>query len=331
MNALTKIGSGIGKSLMRCKPIAKAVMKVSKNKPEILAATGGVMIVAAFGWAIYEAVMIKPVLDSTAAEVEEIETVYKDRDKMDVSDDQKAVVERSYKKELTKARVHGVLKVGRKFVGPCIVLAVGMTCTTQGFKILRARNLFLGGALKSTEEAYKFYRNNVKEELGDEADKKFARGIIGEQEIEETKKDAAGNDVQVKTKVPVVKDRKNPWRFEFSEEWFSTFRENTDMNLFFLKMEQDWWQHVFTRDGSVTIYEILKHMQYNFDLAKSSMTKKQYVEFMNFIRNYGWWKDSKGDGFIDFGIYRAINEPAIARKTDVVFIEFNCDGNLQTM
>ena len=329
---ISKVFNRVGKNMMKCKPIAKAMTKINKNKPEILAVGGGICIIAAFGWAIYEAVTMKDILVESSNKVKGIE-IARDAELAaeDITEEKKAAVIKRSNKDLMAARIDGAVGVAKKIVGPSILLGVGMKMGTDGFRILRARNLILGGALKSTEDILKFYRSNVREQLGDDADKKFLRGVTGEQTIEEVKTDAAGNETTVKTTVPVVKNSNNPWRFQFNEDNFDSWQEDTDLNLFYLKCEQDWWNHEYQNNDIVTLYEILKHMRFKFDKVKAKMSKKEYREFLDFLRNYGWWKGSKGDGFVDFGIYRAINEAAVRRTSDVIFVEFNCDGCLQTM
>lgn len=320
------------KSLMRCKPIVKITRKISKNKPEIMAVSGGVMILAAFGWAIYEAVGLKDTLIETSDKVQAVEDGYSQKLQKEMPDEQRKDVEKQYKKDLTAARIEGAWLVGKRFVGPTVTLIIGMGLGTKGFKILRARNVFLGTALKSTEEAYKFYRNNVREDLGADADLKYARGIIGEKEISKTVIDENGKEVTVSEKVPIAKKQDNPWRFEFSDTWFRTYTGNTDSDLFFIKCEQEWWNHELNNTSTgvagISMYDILHHMGYKFEVNKEGMTPKQFREFIDFLRSYGWRKGSKGDGYIDLGIYRAINEPAIRRMSDVVWVEMNCDGPL---
>lgn len=323
MNGLAKIGTKMSRTLLRCKPVAKAVAKVNKNKPEILAVCGGAAILVAFGWAIYEAIGVKDVMEETNTEIEEINERYSKK-----PEPEQAALEKQHTKELKAAKIKGVWRVTKKFVGPGATLIVGMGLGAKSIKIFRARNIFLSGALKGTQEAYKFYRQNVREDLGEEADKKYARGIIGEKEIEEKITDADGKEKTVKTKIPVVKENDNPWRFEFCEDLFRTWKPSTEQNLFILHCEQEWWKHEFERTEEVSMYEVLKHLGYKFEVRKAGMTKAQYRDFMNFVRNYGWKKGSGGDEFIDFGIYRAINEPAIRGMSDVVWLEFNCDGNL---
>lgn len=323
MTGLAKIGTKMSRTLLRYKPIAKAVAKVNKNKPEILAVGGGVAILVAFGWAIYEAINVKDIMDENNSEIEAIEQKYAEK-----PEEERAAVEKEHKRELKAVKMKGVWRVAKKFAGPTATLAAGMCMGAKSIKIFRARNIFLASVLKGREEFIKFYRNNVKEDLGEEADKKYARGVIGEKEVEEKVIGSDGQEKTVKAKVPIVKENDSPWRFEFCEDLFSTWQASVEKNLFMLHCEQEWWKHEFERNGEVSMYEILKHLGYRFDVRRQGMTPKQYREFMNFIRNYGWRKGSGGDEFIDFGIYRAINEPAVRGMSDVVWIEFNCDGDL---
>lgn len=331
MTGLAKISARAVKVLKRCKPVAKVAAKVSKNKPEILAVGGGIAILAAFGWAIYEAVTMKDVLDETSNDVKAVEADY-EAAKTGLTEGSEALrsVDNEYRKKIAVAKGKAVLRVSKKLAGPTVLLFVGLAGGAKGIKILRMRNIFLGTAVKGLQESYKFYRNNVREDLGEEADFKYAHGIVGEKTIERVEEDKNGNEIKTSYKVPIVKNEpNNPWRFEFSETWFNTYQENSDLNLFYLKCQQDWWNHELNnpdRSQHVSIYDVLTGLRFKFEVMKAGMTKKQYVDWMYFIRNTGWWVGSNGDGFIDFGLYRAINEAAIKRESDVVFIEFNCDG-----
>jgi hypothetical protein len=99
-----------------------------------------------------------------------------------------------------------------------------------------------------------------------------------------------------------------------------------------LKTAEDYWRHVYEnrKETGVSMYDILTYLDYKFEVDKDGMTKKQYRDWITFLRNHGW-KDGEGDDFVDFGLYRGINEPALQRKSDIVFIEFNCAGDLREM
>lgn len=340
MNGIGRLIGKIGREMMKCKPLAKVVVKASKNKPEIMAITGAAAVVTGFVLAIRGGTKVKETMAVTAEKVEATEAMQKDRreNQYHTDDSGKLIGEQNEtalakieKKELAKVRAEGVWEVTKLFILPTGLLAFGMVLIGGGHHILRKRNVILASALKGTEEMFKFYRGNVIEAEGKEADLKYLRGVIDDKEVETIVVDEKGKETKIKKRMPVVKNHSNPWRFIFDENYFRTYEEDTDRNLFFLKCCQDWWNREYDRNGEVSMYEILKYLGYKFEVEKDGMTREQYRERMTFLRNYGWRKGCGGDDFIDFGLYRAINEPALTRKSDVVWIEFNCDGNLENL
>lgn len=331
MKPLTKIATKAAK----IKPVAKVLTKASKNKPELMAISGGALILYAFVKAIQGGMKVQAAMDETAANVEKLEASQAERREQmgeAITAEQETQLAMIEKKELKQARAEGTWKVVKLFILPSGLVIAGMVLIGGGFKILRTRNVVLASACEGYKKILDSYRKNVREKEGDEADRNYMRGVIDGEEVETVVMDENGNEKKVKKRLPVVKEQKgNPWRFEFSDTYFDSYEEDTDRNLFFLKCEEDWWNHQLERYGEVSMYEILKHLSYRFDVMKAGCKDaREYRDRMTFLRNYGWRKGC-GDGFVDFGLYRAINEAAIARKTDVVFIEFNCSGNLQNL
>ena len=340
MSGISRLTGKIGRQLMKCKPIAKIVVKASHNSPEILAITGTITVVTSFVLAIRAGTKVKETMATTADKVEATESRQKERREKELYTDEngklageqnETALAKLEKKELTKVRAEGIWQVTKLFILPTGLLAIGIFMIGGGHHILRKRNIVLASALKGTEEMFKFYRGNVIEAEGKEADLKYLRGVVDDKEVETYVVDENGKEKKVKRNVPVVKDHTNPWRFIFDDVHFNTYEDDTDRNLFFLKCSQEWWNNQFDRYGEINMYEILKYLGYKFEVDKDGMSRSQYRDRMTFLRNYGWRKGCGGDDFIDFGLYRAINEPAMTRKTDVVWIEFNCDGNLENL
>lgn len=332
MNGVMKLLGKTGRQMMKCKPIAKVVVKASQNKPELMAISGGLMVLTAFGLTIRSAMKLEKTMNASSEKAEAIETrKTQELTAEDLTEEQKTAIIKACDKDLAMARADGVWQVAKLFILPSGLLVAGLVLIGGGHHILRKRNVVLASALKATEETLKFYRGNVIADQGKEADLKYMRGIIDDKEVESVVVSEDGKEKKVKRRVPVVKGQKNPWRFEFSDTWFRSWEDDTDRNLFFLKCEQDWWNHELERNGEVSMYEVLKHLGYKFEVEKEGVTAKEYRDRMTFLRNYGWRKGCGGDDFIDFGLYRAINEAAISRRSDVVFIEFNCDGNLENL
>ena len=332
MNGFGRLLGKAGRQMMKCKPVAKVVVKISQNKPELMAITGGIAVLTAFGLTIRAAMKLEKTMNASSEKVEAVqERKTQELAVENLTEEDKAAIIRACDKDLAKARADGVWQVAKLFILPSGLLVAGLVLIGGGHRILRKRNVVLASALKATEETLKFYRGNVIADQGKEADLKYMRGIIGNEEVESVVVKDDGTEKKVRRKTPVVKGKGNPWRFEFSDTWFSSYEDDTETNLFFLQCEEKWWNHELERNGEVSMYEVLKHLGYRFEIEKEGVTNKEYRDRMTFLRNYGWRKGCGGDDFIDFGLYRAINEAAIARKSDVVWIEFNCDGNLENL
>ena len=339
MQPLAKITKTVSKRMIKIPAVAKIATKVSRNKPEMFAIAGGALIIWAFVEAVKGGTKLQAVMAETADNVETMEKGQKARRELNTDENGNLIfaggetaLAALEKKELAKVRTEGTWKVAKMFALPSGLLVIGMVLIGNGFKILRTRNVILASTVEGLKKTMEFYRKNVREDLGEEADLKYLRGVIDNKEVETVVVDEDGKESKVKKRLPVVKEQKgNPWRFEFSDTYFWSYEEDTDRNLFFLKCEEDWWNRELDRNEEVSMYEILKHLQFKFDVLKAQCgSAQEYRDKMTFLRNYGWRKGC-GDGFVDFGLYRAINEPAITRKSDVVFIEFNCSGNLQNL
>ena len=327
VKALAKVTSSIGRSLMRCKPVAKTVMSFSRHKPEIMSVTGGMLIIGAFGWAIYESITVRDVMDETAGEVKALEAEYAAK-----SPEEQAAGADVHKKALCKVRIKGAIKVGKRYIGPGLALAGGLVLKNGALGVMRGRYVVAAASAKSYKDILDFYRGNVVKEQGKDADERYMHGITGEQVVTDIHTDDTGNKSMVAQKVPVSEGMpKNPWRFEFSDTYFSTYMDDVDRNIHFINVEQEWWNHELGRYDFVSMYDVLKHLGFRFEVMRDGMTKKQYREWLEFVRQHGWWKGSGKDEVIDLGVYRSINEPAITRHSDILWIEMNCDGNLRDM
>lgn len=336
MNAIIKAVHKAGRSVLKLKPVAKVAVKVSKNKPEIMAYTGGAMIIFSFVMAIVAGTKVNKEMELSAAEVEELEKKQAEQLSVDnLTEEQKSAIIKACGKDLAKTRAKGVWRVTKLFILPGVGLVVGLTLFGGGFRILKKRNVVLGIAAEGYKKTLDFYRKNVIATEGEEADKKYMRGVVGEQSVTDIQKGEDGKEKKTTKKVQVVKDNKdhqNPWRFMFNDIYFRSYEDDPDRNLFFLKCAQDWWKHQYEERGEdgISMYDILFYLGYNFEVDKDGMTREQYRDWITFLRNYGWRKGC-GDDFIDFGLYRAINEAAVKCQSDMIWIEFNTAGNLQEL
>ena len=311
------------------KPAIKVCSKIKVNKPEVMMGAGVIMVIGSFVWIAINATKIPETANETAEKVSDIEDEY--TCKLEETDDQHFDdLITQQRKDLRKARVDGIIRMGKLILPPTITMLVGVSLGVKGHMVRKKEVIVLTTAAKSLQETFKYYRKNVVEKEGKEADLNYLRGVKGETEVTEVGQDAQGNDILVKRKVPVVDENRprNPWRFEFSPTFFASASGIPDRDISKLIQVQEYFNHVYhgpKKFGKISNYEILEYLQPIWEAIDADGT----VEM--FCRNYGYGHDVRGDDNIDLGVYRAINAPAISGTGDVVYIEFNSDGNLKNL
>ncbi len=322
-----KVVAKVGRKMT--KPAAKALAKVSKNKPEIFVGAGLLMVVGSFVWVVAEAMKAPEAMTESSDKVKAVEDKFsaiREEDETRTEAECKALAKQE-KKELAFARMDGVLVMSKLFGGPILLLLLGCGLIVRGHHLLRIRNAVLAATLKSTEQMFRFYRDTVIANEGEDADKKYMRGIVGETEVTTTEKDANGNDVSVTKKVPVLK-KGNPWRFEFSPTFFGRAQGIPEHDLNTLQQVERYFNHLYNgprKYEDISLFEVLMYLDPVWDAIDADGSIRQ------FARNYGWGHDARGDDFISLGIFEAINDAAIRGVGDAVFFECNCDGRLETL
>jgi hypothetical protein len=270
-------------------------------------------------------------MTESADKVKEIEDKYAaEREKPEVQDqteeEQKALA-KTERRGLAMARADGVVSMVKLFGGPVLLLVIGCGLIVKGHNILRARNAILAASLKSTEQLFRFYRQNVVAAEGAEADKRYMRGIVGEKEVMGIGLDDCGNEILKKEKVPVVR-KGNPWQFEFSPTFFYSATGIPDRDLLHLQNVEFYFNRLYKGEKKyedISMFEILDYLRPIWEAIDPDGS----VRTMS--RVYGWGHDRNGDDMIDLGVFRAANESAIKGVGDVVFMEFNCDGRLENL
>ena len=312
------------------KPVAKAVKTIGRNKPEIMVGAGIVAVVGSFVWVAVNATKTAEIANETVDKVHDIEDAYdheKSQDDADV-----VALDAEEKKELYKARFDGAVEMAKLFVPPAATMTAGLVLIFFGHRMRWKEVIVLSTEVKGLKEAFKFYRQNVIEKEGKEKDLEYLRGVVGEKEIQKIGQDECGNDVLKKEKVPVIKDHFSPWRFEYSPAFFDTASGNVDTDVIRLKNIQDKWDKRYNttwKYRKISMWDILNDLGAKWEAIEGSFPGcANYREAEVFARNYGWGHDIRGDGYIDLGIWRAINDGALVGRGECVYIEFNCDGNL---
>lgn len=305
------------------KTAGKTMWLLKKAKPQILVGGGIVVATGAFMLAIVNARKIDKTIEESNAKVDEIEQKKKDiENAANLDDAEKKTQMKAVEKELNKARSEAAWKMFVLLGVPVLGFAGGIAMTIGGHKILLARFGQLSASFAALQESYQRYRQMNIQEHGEECDRRYRYGIVDTIEGKSTVTDETGKEKTVKTQLPVVDGdaATDIYCFEFSQRTSRKCPRDPVSIISFLRTQEKYWNTFMQGTGKpVTLSMVLQDLGIDLDPDDPKM---------DYILIAGWRPNGDGDGHIDFGIMRAVNKPALNLESDVVYLNFNCDGNI---
>lgn len=302
----------------------KLIFKLSKNKPQIMVGAGAVITVGGFVWAVINARKLNELIDEGEAAIEDIQMRIDEAKNPENNLDEKqakttiTVLE----KDLTKAKADNIMRMFFLIGLPTITFAGGLSLMVGGHIILFKRFGAVSASLASLERIFERYRQMNIAEHGEECDRRYRYGIIGEADTETAITDPEGKEKNVQCKVPVV-DKRNVaslYTFIFSEETSRKCPRDPVSTISFLRCQEKYWNMWMGANGKpVTLSMVLDDLGIELDPNDPAN---------DYILIAGWRPNGDGDNRIDFGIMRAINKPTLDMTENVVVLNFNCDGNI---
>lgn len=203
-----------------------------------------------------------------------------------------------------------------KLYGPAVTTTLlGMTMILGGHYIISKRFTAISTAYKALEEGYSKYRKRVREDLGEEADRKYLYGMKNEK-VDVTTTDENGEQkTETKDIMTIPRGMKpvSPYaRFfdEFSQQW----TRNPEYNLMFLKAQQNYANDKLHATGHLFLNEVYEMLGLPHTTAGSVV---------------GWVLNKGGDNFVDFGIYDQNDEAKRAFVNGYepsILLDFNVQG-----
>lgn len=203
-----------------------------------------------------------------------------------------------------------------KLYGPAATTTIcGFALILGGHHLISQRSAAISAAYKALEEGYSQYRKRVREDLGEEADRKYLYGLKKEQ-TEVIVKDKEGNEKLETTDIYLPDGQKvsySPYaRFfdEFSTQW----TRNPEYNLMFLNAQQAYANDKLHAVGHLFLNEVYEMLGLPHSKAGSVV---------------GWVLNKGGDNCVDFGIYdlrdRTKHEFVNGYEPSIL-LDFNVDG-----
>jgi hypothetical protein len=205
-------------------------------------------------------------------------------------------------------RVKTAVAIGKLYAPAVAVGVVSVGCLTGSHVILSRRNVALTAAYAGLDKVFKEYRARVVDELGVDKDEEFRYGTVDKEIVVET-------DEGPKTKTVKVADKKKGlYTFLFDETTTQNWQRRQSYNQMFLNAQQDYANQLLNARGHVFLNDVL-------DALGLDRTPAGAVT--------GWIK-GEGDGYIDFGILRNMNQGVtfIKGEENSIWLEFNVDGTI---
>ena len=296
--------------------LSKAGFQIKKHSPEILIVAGIAGVVTSAVMACKATTKINDILDQTKEEVGKVNDALANE----------KIPEDAYSKEDAKKDLAIIyIQTGVKLVklyGPSLILgALSITSILASNNILRKRNVALAAAYATIDNSFKEYRSRVIERFGKDLDRELKYNIKAK-EISETTVDENGKETTVTKTVPVVESEEPSDYARFFCEGCAGWTKDPEMNLVFLKQQQNWANELLKTRGHLFLNEV-------YDMLGIERSKAGQV--------VGWVYDETNpdcDNYVDFGIYDIYNERKRAFVNGwerSILLDFNVDGDIYSL
>lgn len=296
--------------------LSKAGFQIKKHSPEILIVAGIAGVVTSAVMACKATTKINDILDQTKEEVGKVNDAL---DNEKISED--VYSKEDAKKDLAIIYIQTGVKLA-KLYGPSLILgALSITSILASNNILRKRNVALAAAYATIDNSFKEYRSRVIERFGKDLDRELKYNIKAK-EISETTVDENGKETTVTKTVPVVESEEPSDYARFFCEGCAGWTKDPEMNLVFLKQQQNWANELLKTRGHLFLNEV-------YDMLGIERSKAGQV--------VGWVYDETNpdcDNYVDFGIYDIYNERKRAFVNGwerSILLDFNVDGNIYSL
>jgi hypothetical protein len=208
--------------------------------------------------------------------------------------------------DITLIKVQTGIKIVKLYAPAVIVSGIGIAALTSSHKILTNRNASLMAAYATLDEAFKRYRGRVVDKYGEQADREF-RYDTETVEIGEGKK---------KQEVVRVAPGEPSGYARFFDQFCSDWGRDPEVNLFFLKCQQNYCNDLLKARGHVFLNEV-------YDRLGMDRTGAGAV--------VGWILSDDGstDNYISFGVFEGQSENSrdfVNGREGAVLCDFNVDG-----
>lgn len=233
---------------------------------------------------------------------------------------EKANMSQESKSELVMVYKDTAIKLVKTYAPAVALAAVSIAAIVFSHTILQKRNVAFASAYTAMHTSFKEYRQRVADKYGEEVEKDIRYNLKNETVEKEVEDPETGKKKKVKEKVKVYDGSPIGPYAKFFDECSIYWEKNSEINLHFLKAQEDFFNKKLIVDGYVFLNDVLDSL----DIPK--VKAGQVV---------GWRYDPANqniDNRIDFGIMPvediSRNKDFVNGRERSILLDFNVDGNI---
>lgn len=222
------------------------------------------------------------------------------------------------KKDLAINYIQTGVKVAKLYAPSVALGTLSITCLLASHNVMQKRNAALSAAYLTVDKSFKEYKQRVIDRVGEEVEKEIRYGIKAE-EVLTTIENEDGTETTVTETIKTMDPNLYSDYARFFDESSPYWQKDPEYNLMFLKSQQQYANDLLRAKGRLFLNDV-------YDMLGIDKTKAGQI--------VGWIydpKNTKGDNFVDFGIYNMSNDRVRAFVNGyepTILLDFNVDGNI---
>ena len=236
----------------------------------------------------------------------------------------KEVVPAEHKKQIKKIQRETFVKVAKVYALPVIFTGLSLTFMGGSYKVMKDKQIALGAAYVTVENAFKTYRNRIKEKFGEDVEKDIYDNV---KEIKRTRKVENPETGEVTEVEETVKRacESGGWEVWF-DETSPLFARNGRVNWETLMRAQQQANITLNVQGYIFLYDIFQLLE----IPEGTIPK----DLLAASRVIGWVRRDDGTSWVSFGIADPAGYPTEYAKDlfdnveKSILLKFNPDGNI---
>lgn len=282
--------------------LGRNALLLQKASPNILFGVGIVGVVGGTVLACRATLKMDTVLDEAAMRMDKVRNFEPDRGIYT------EYTEKDREHDLTLVRFQTGVKIVKLYAPAVIVSGVGIAALTSSHRILTNRNTALAAAYTTLDKAFTQYRKRVIDKYGEEQDQEF-RFDTEKAEITDPK-------TKKKKQITRIAPGEVSGYARFFDEYSPSWSKDPEVNLFFLKCQQNYVNDLLKARGHVFLNEVYDRL---------GMERSQAGAVVGWILS----DDNSTDNYISFGVFEGQSENSrnfVNGRNGAVLCDFNVDG-----